>query len=316
MNINCDHLSRRSIANCLTHSNSPAEDGRLGICVMRTPLIALVTLLLSACQPSLHNLRAELDSGNAGYAGEVKPFSVPYLLRYEPTPALNLVLKGIVKAPDGTESAISARGTLKISAIGVDRIMEMSMSEIDFGDKARARSSGSPLVTARMLISSRGIAQEIDVDFPAYVGRSDVPSRDSDTYKTMVKTMKDVSIALPQNAVRLGDTMWSSDEIAEILIRDVNWPVHIQKSPQSNTLASKIIGETIVDGRPHLVVEHSGGIAWSNAANGLAISTRGYSLVDTRFGITRRFRLAVSVFGRTGEKVGTVEALFQRDISN
>lgn len=139
---------------------------------LATRFLALVaTVLAAACQPTLQELRADLDKGVGGYTGTVTPFTVPHLLRYEPSP--DVTTTASMAATGGYQ--VSMRVRTRISAIGDQRLWDFAIEETRDTNGRVTQSINPPLVAARMLSSPTGPIQEADLNFPAFRGASETP---------------------------------------------------------------------------------------------------------------------------------------------
>ncbi len=268
----------------------------------RMILAAIFGLAATACQPSLQELKREADRGVGGYTGQVLPFTVPYLLRYEATPQRPFSIVVAFSTSKGEQASVSMRGHRRMSNIGEQRLFEASIEEIN-NNGTVSRSAFPPLVTSRALVPLRGPIKDVDLDFPAFrqAGTKDIPTPGSDAYKAIVRQIHQGDIALPEQPVRMNDVVLNERYFAEAVLSELKTLRPPELQPAENTLAGKVIGLTQFNGAPHLVIALSGWMDFQKGRNSTRVTVKGHQLIDPKTALTgSMFMLATVTIKKPG----------------
>ncbi len=250
----------------------------------RLVLVAACSLIATACQPSLQELKRELDIGVGGYTGQVVPFSVPYLLRYDAAPERRYSFAVVGSTSTGKRTDVEMRSRQKIVRLGDQLLLETAVEEIREGETVW-RSVSPPLITMRALASPRGRLTDMDADFPAFRqagAKDDIPAPGSDAYRRLVHRVRQASWELPEQPVRMNDTLPIGQHFIGLLAEELNLPPPPPTQIVKDTLVGTIVGQTTYRGAAHLVVVMSGDLEFWQGRYTVKAALRGHSLLDAK----------------------------------
>lgn len=276
---------------------------------MRSFVFGLLSVaFLTSCQPTVGELRKEVEKGIGGFTGQVTPFSVPVLLRYQGPAKATFITSWAIRPVAGEPQNGSTRANTSLDSIGDQRLFEMQMIETVINGRAQ-RSVNPPLAAVRALANSRGPIRNIDLTFPAFTEsqiremREKTPKFDDHLKNRLSYSL----IELPEQSVSSGDVLISPREFLRTMVasdfgEDLYTEVSRIAKVRSNSLSAKVAGQTWQGGRQMLVLVIAGMANVDIDSLSITIAVNGHWLIDMKTGLTGGYLTSAEfVFQHNGE---------------
>ncbi|MEQ9639550.1 MAG: hypothetical protein RIM84_05945 [Alphaproteobacteria bacterium] len=225
---------------------------------------------------------ANVEGDNGGYPGDIAPLPEPVTLVRQDVPRFDAYAR--VRGGNGDFQIHGFGGTAQVQ---VDTLWDVSVVTFQTAER-RLSALTPPLARGRVLATPTGDVRGVALTFPAFEARGQTPpARDSADYQALAETLRYLAAPLSEAPVRVGDDLGVPVPLARLMRRTAS-------QPTENTAATRVLGQTTYRGRPALVAQYDGAVAYEHGGDRLRFEIAGHLLVDidTGLGVLSVLRLS------------------------